>query len=74
MVDEQRELQMNVGRAMDVLRKDYPYFLKRSPGELMKEESVRFGCVFCRCRWRETSCVIRVCVSVPRNSIVESSF
>eukprot|EP01082_Thalassiosira_pseudonana_P009422 g8338.t1 g8338 contig29:287246-288154(+) len=31
MVDEQRELQMNVGRAMDVLRKDYPYFLKRSP-------------------------------------------
>eukprot|EP00584_Thalassiosira_punctigera_P003699 CAMPEP_0172535402 /NCGR_PEP_ID=MMETSP1067-20121228/7429_1 /TAXON_ID=265564 ORGANISM="Thalassiosira punctigera, Strain Tpunct2005C2" /NCGR_SAMPLE_ID=MMETSP1067 /ASSEMBLY_ACC=CAM_ASM_000444 /LENGTH=256 /DNA_ID=CAMNT_0013320335 /DNA_START=157 /DNA_END=927 /DNA_ORIENTATION=+ len=31
MVDEQRELQMNVGKAMDVLRKDYPYFLKRAP-------------------------------------------
>mmetsp|Transcript_46121 Transcript_46121/g.96853 ORF Transcript_46121/g.96853 Transcript_46121/m.96853 type:complete len:270 (+) Transcript_46121:186-995(+) len=31
MVDEQRELQMNVGKAMDVLKKDYPYFLKRAP-------------------------------------------
>lgn len=34
MVDEQREFQMNVGKAMDVLKGDYPYFLKRSPGEL----------------------------------------
>lgn len=33
MVDEQRELQMNVGKAMDVLRNDYPYFLRRAPGE-----------------------------------------
>ena len=33
MVDEQRELQMNVGKAMDTLRKDYPYFLKRAPGK-----------------------------------------
>ena len=33
MVDDQREFQMNVGRAMDVLRNDYPYFLKRAPGE-----------------------------------------
>ncbi len=33
MVDEQRELQMDVGKAMDVLRKDYPYFLKRAPGK-----------------------------------------
>ena len=33
MVDEQRELQMNVGKAMDVLQKDYPYFLRRAPGE-----------------------------------------
>lgn len=31
MVDEQRELQMNVGKAMDTLRKDYPYFLKQAP-------------------------------------------
>lgn len=31
MVDEQQELQLNVGRAMDTLRKDYPYFLKRAP-------------------------------------------
>ena len=34
MVDEQRQLQMNVGKAMDTLRKDYPYFLKRSPGKM----------------------------------------
>lgn len=33
MVDEQRELQMNVGKALDVLRNDYPYFLRRAPGE-----------------------------------------
>lgn len=33
MVDEQRELQMNVGKAMDTLRKDYPYFLKQAPGK-----------------------------------------
>jgi hypothetical protein len=33
MVDEQREFQMNVGRAMDVLRNDYPEFLRRSPGK-----------------------------------------
>lgn len=31
MVDEQRELQMNVGKALDTLRKDYPDFLKRAP-------------------------------------------
>jgi hypothetical protein len=35
MVDEQRELQMNVGKAMDTLRKDYPYFLKRAPGKFL---------------------------------------
>ena len=34
MVDEQRELQMNVGKALDTLRKDYPDFLKRAPGKL----------------------------------------
>ena len=39
MVDEQRELQMNVGKAMDVLKSDYPYFLKRSPGEFVVPES-----------------------------------
>eukprot|EP00804_Cyclotella_cryptica_P011824 CCRYP_015336-RA/>CCRYP_015336-RA protein AED:0.20 eAED:0.15 QI:0/0/0/1/1/1/2/0/248 len=31
MVDEQRELQMKVGKALDVLRSDYPYFLKSAP-------------------------------------------
>ena len=33
MVNEQRELQMNVGKAMDVLTNDYPYFLRRAPGK-----------------------------------------
>ena len=33
MVNEQLELQMNVGKAMDTLRKDYPDFLKRAPGK-----------------------------------------
>ena len=41
LVDEQRELQMNVGKAMDVLKSDYPYFLKRSPGEFVDG--------FCQC-------------------------
>ncbi|KAL7543136.1 hypothetical protein ACHAWF_007327 [Thalassiosira exigua] len=40
MVDEQRELQLNVGRAMDVLRKDYPYFLKRAPDYSIYHESI----------------------------------
>jgi hypothetical protein len=31
MLDEQQELQMNVGKAMDALQKDYPYFLRRAP-------------------------------------------
>ena len=35
MVDEQRELQMNVGKALDTLRKDYPDFLKRAPGKFI---------------------------------------
>ena len=35
MVDENRELQMNVGKALDTLRKDYPDFLKRAPGKLI---------------------------------------
>lgn len=43
MVDEQRILQMNVGKAMDTLRSDYPYFLKRSPGKLfIKKDGVHF--------------------------------
>lgn len=40
MVDEQRELQLNVGKAMDVLRKDYPYFLKRAPDYSIYHDSV----------------------------------
>mmetsp|Transcript_10075 Transcript_10075/g.18126 ORF Transcript_10075/g.18126 Transcript_10075/m.18126 type:complete len:249 (+) Transcript_10075:116-862(+) len=40
MVDEQRELQMNVGKAMDVLRKDYPYFLKRAPDYSIYHDSI----------------------------------
>jgi len=40
MVDEQRELQMNVGKAMDTLRKDYPYFLKRAPDYSIYHENI----------------------------------
>lgn len=40
MIDEQRQLQMNVGKAMDVLRKDYPYFLKRSPDYSIYHDSI----------------------------------
>ncbi|KAL7539023.1 hypothetical protein ACHAXR_008972 [Thalassiosira sp. AJA248-18] len=40
MVDEQRELQMNVGKAMDVLRKDYPYFMKRAPDFSIYHDSI----------------------------------
>mmetsp|Transcript_6065 Transcript_6065/g.16973 ORF Transcript_6065/g.16973 Transcript_6065/m.16973 type:complete len:234 (+) Transcript_6065:50-751(+) len=31
IADERREFQMNLGKAMDTLRKDMPYILKRSP-------------------------------------------
>jgi len=40
MVNEQQELQMNVGKAMDVLRKDYPYFLKRAPDYSIYSDSI----------------------------------
>lgn len=40
MVDEQRELQVNVGKAMDVLRADYPYFLKRAPDYSIYHDSI----------------------------------
>lgn len=43
MVDEQRELQMNVGKAMDVLRKDYPYFLKRAPDFSIYHDSIKLS-------------------------------
>ena len=45
-MDEQRELQINVGKAMDVLRKDYPYFLKRAPGEYCDGYEYETPCVF----------------------------
>lgn len=34
IADERREFQMNLGKAMDTLRTDMPYILKRSPGEI----------------------------------------
>ena len=33
MVNERRNFEMNLGKAMDVLRKDYPYMLYKTPGE-----------------------------------------
>ena len=32
ITDERRNFQMNLGKAMDTLRKDMPYILKKSPG------------------------------------------
>ena len=32
LVDERREYELNLGKAMDTLRKDYPYMLQRTPG------------------------------------------
>ena len=32
IVDERAEFQRNLGKAMDTLRKDYPYILHRAPG------------------------------------------
>ncbi|EJK74173.1 hypothetical protein THAOC_04164 [Thalassiosira oceanica] len=42
LVDDQRELQMNVGKAMDVLRKDYPDFLRRAPDYSIYNENISF--------------------------------
>mmetsp|Transcript_16584 Transcript_16584/g.19207 ORF Transcript_16584/g.19207 Transcript_16584/m.19207 type:complete len:98 (+) Transcript_16584:139-432(+) len=33
MATERRNYEMNLGRAMDVLRKDYPYMLHKMPGK-----------------------------------------
>lgn len=32
ITDERKNFQMNLGKAMDTLRKDYPYILKKMPG------------------------------------------
>jgi len=32
IADDRREFQMNLGKAMDTLRKDMPYILKKTPG------------------------------------------
>jgi hypothetical protein len=50
MVDEQRILQMNVGKAMDTLRSDYQYFLKRAPGKFHQKiaqltQFYFYGCI-----------------------------
>ena len=38
MADERREFEMNLGKAMDTLRKDYPTMLHKTPGT--NEESI----------------------------------
>ncbi len=41
IVDERAEFQRNLGKAMDTLRKDYPYILEQAPGtNLFANESV----------------------------------
>ena len=39
ITDERRNFQMNLGKAMDTLRKDMPYILKRTPGKSVCEMS-----------------------------------
>lgn len=34
MVNERRNFEINLGRAMDALRKDYPYMLYKTPGKI----------------------------------------
>ena len=34
LTDERRNFQVNLGKAMDTLRKDMPYILKETPGKL----------------------------------------
>merc|ERR1719296_125002 len=43
MVDEQRELQMHVGKAMDAFRRDYPDFLRRTPEYAIYHDDVTFS-------------------------------
>lgn len=40
MVTERREFEMNLGRAMDVLRKDYPHMLYKSPDFSIYNEDI----------------------------------
>jgi hypothetical protein len=37
IADERREFQVNLGKAMDTLRKDMPEILKRAPGKFHKQ-------------------------------------
>jgi hypothetical protein len=39
IADERREFQMNLGKAMDTIRKDMPEILKRAPGKETHTES-----------------------------------
>jgi hypothetical protein len=42
IVDERNEFRLHLGRAMDVLKRDYPDLLRQTPGMLHKR---RFGSV-----------------------------
>ena len=41
IADERREFQVNLGKAMDTLRKDLPEILRRSPGKSTRTDSAR---------------------------------
>lgn len=41
IVDERREFEINLGRAMDTLRKDYPHMLYRAPEFSIYHEEIR---------------------------------
>lgn len=39
ITNERKNFHMNLGKAMDTLRKDMPYILKETPGKCLLEES-----------------------------------
>lgn len=43
IVDERAEFQMNLGKAMDTLRKDYPDILHKSPGTIRISANLSVG-------------------------------
>jgi hypothetical protein len=44
IVDERAEFQINLGRAMDVLRSDYPTILFQQPGKFCRGNGVNESC------------------------------
>jgi len=48
ITDERKNFQVNLGKAMDTLRKDMPYILKETPGMLKLNSFYSIVTMFCR--------------------------